>query len=338
MSYLRKADRRAGSWTDRGPARYDARVSTATSLDRPADFSGRRARYRVVRHPEHERLYHVAVDADVLRAFFAAWAHVDHQNLEYVPYMRFMLAKGLDELAGDGFGDTLRAIVRDRATGGFTIGAEGVTSDPDDFVKLGTAVSATLGPANFDAMSGTYYARFTVEHTDASDSYLRQAYRPLTLHTDGTFVDEPTDWLLMMKFAERNARGGETRLLHLDDWAELARYSEHPLAMRDLTYKAPASKNVSVPMKRRTFFDAGGRPGIRFIDQFVHPETIEEAAYLHDMLASAEADPATRAVPLPAGDLIVLANAFWLHGRAAFEPHPELHRELMRQRGRFSPR
>jgi protein CsiD len=91
-------------------------------------------------------------------------------------------------------------------------------------------------------------------------------------------------------------------------------------------------------MKRRTFFDAGGRPGIRFIDQFVHPETIEEAAYLHDMLASAEADPATRAVPLPVGDLIVLANAFWLHGRAAFEPHPELHRELMRQRGRFSPR
>jgi protein CsiD len=313
-------------------------VTTATSLARPADFSGRRSRYRVARHSEHNRLYHVAVDADVLRAFFAAWPHVDHQNLEYVPYMRFMLAKRLDELAGDGFGDTLRAIVRDRATGGFTIGVEGVTADPDDFVKFGTAISASLGPANFDAMSGTYYARFSVRHTDASDSYLRQAYRPLTLHTDGTFVDEPTDWLLMMKFAEQHARGGETRVLHLDDWAELARFSEHRLAARDLIYKAPASKNVSVPMKRRTFFDADGKPGIRFIDQFVHPESIEEAAYLHDMLASAEADPATKAIPLPAGDLIVLANAFWLHGRAAFEPHPELHRELMRQRGRFSPR
>jgi protein CsiD len=319
-------------------ARYDARVSTASPLDRWADFSGRRSRYHIARHPDHDRLYHVVVEAEVLRAFFAAWAHADHQNLEYVPYMRFMLAKTLDELAGDGFGDTLRAIVRDRATGGFTTGVEGVTSDPDDYVKFGTAIGATLGPANFDAMSSTYYARFSVKHTDASDSYLRQAYRPLTLHTDGTFVDEPTDWLLMMKFAERDARGGETRLLHLDDWAELARFSEHPLAAHEFTYKAPPSKNISVPMLRRTFFDAGGKPAIRFIDQFVHPETIEQAAYLHDMLASAEEDPATKAVPLPAGDAMVLNNAFWLHGRAAFEPHPELHRELMRQRGRFSPR
>ena len=43
----------------------------------------------------------------------------------------------------------------------------------------------------------------------------------LHLHTDGTFVDEPTDWLLMMKMIEQNARGGESRLLHLDDWKEL---------------------------------------------------------------------------------------------------------------------
>jgi glutarate dioxygenase len=313
-------------------------VTARTPLGRQSDFSGRRSRYRITRHLGHERLYHVALDGDVLRAFFAACAHVDHQNLEYVPYMRFMLAKTLDQLAGDGFGDTLRGIVRDRATGGFTIGAEGVTSEPDDFVKFGTAVGATLGPANFDAMSSTYYARFSVRHTDASDSYLRQAYRPLTLHTDGTFVDEPTDWLLMMKFAERNARGGETRVLHLDDWAELPRFSEHPLAAHGFTYKAPQSKNVSAPVERRTFFDASGKPGIRFIDQFVHPETIDEAAYLHDMLASAEGDPATRAVPLPVGDLIVLNNAFWLHGRAAFEAHPDLNRELMRQRGRFSPR
>ena len=38
---------------------------------------------------------------------------------------------------------------------------------------------------------------------------------------------------------------------------------------------------------------------------------------------------------LPVGSLVVLNNEFWLHGRAAFEKHPDLNRELLRQRGRF---
>ena len=50
-----------------------------------------------------------------------------------------------------------------------------------------------------------------------------------------------------------------------------------------------------------------------------------------------EAAAGTVAVPLPVGDLIVLNNTFWLHGRAAFERDPLLHRELLRQRGYFSP-
>ena len=54
----------------------------------------------------------------------------------------------------------------------------GLSSDSADFVKF-----------------GTYYARFLVKHTDTSDSYLRQAYRLFTMHTDGALVSEATDWL-----------------------------------------------------------------------------------------------------------------------------------------------
>jgi protein CsiD len=54
------------------------------------------------------------------------------------------------------------------------------------------------------------------------------------------------------------------------------------------------------------------------------------------MLTSMEASPATREVPVPVGDLVVLNNAFWMHGRAAFEPDVRLHRELMRIRGVFA--
>jgi glutarate dioxygenase len=293
--------------------------------------------YRVVRHPHHARLYHIDIEAVRLRAFFTAVKDIDVQNAEYVPYIRFILAKKLAECAGEGFQETVRAITHDRGSGGFTTGVNGTTTTHDDYVRFGTAVGHLLGPANFDAMSGTYYARFIVQHIDKSDSYLRQAYRNLTLHTDGTFVNDATDWLLMMKFEERNAVGGESRLVHLDDWEELSTYSKHPLASHKFTYRSPPSKNVSQTVQRQTFFNVDGKPGICFIDQFVYPETVEQASYLHDMLNSLERSPATKAIPLPVGDLIVLNNIFWMHGRAAFEPNPALYRELMRQRGLFSP-
>jgi len=126
-------------------------------------------------------------------------------------------------------------------------------------------------------MSGKYYATFLVKHTDNSDSYLRQAYRALTLHTDGTFVDEATDWQLMMKFAEENARGGESRLTHLDDWEDFDRFANDPLGARPIVYKAPGSKKVGEKVTHRTFFDNEYGRVISFIDQFACPQTIEEA-------------------------------------------------------------
>ena len=64
-------------------------------------------------------------------------------------------------------------------------------------------------------MAGKYYARFHVKHEDKSDSYLRKAYTNMDLHTDGTYVKEKTDWLLMSKLEEKNVEGGETAMLHL---------------------------------------------------------------------------------------------------------------------------
>jgi glutarate dioxygenase len=286
-------------------------------------------------HPAHSRLRRVSVDPAALQAFFRLSARIDVRSLEYVPFMRFVLAESLAACVGALIGPVLRALVADRATGGFTLGVEEATSDHDDFVKLATAVAHLIGPANHDSMSGKFYARFIVQHTDASDSYLRQAYRLFTLHTDGTFVDEATDWLLMMKFTEQCAIGGESRLLHLDDWQERDLYSTHPLARTPIRYKAPASKQVENDVVRPTFFDSDHGLSISFIDQFAQPRSLEEARYLCDMSASMENSAATCVMPLPVGDLVVLNNYFWLHGRAAFEKSERLHRELLRIRGMF---
>ncbi|MGF6408692.1 glutarate dioxygenase GlaH [Paraburkholderia sp. MM5482-R1] len=292
--------------------------------------------YTVGQNPNHARIRHIEIDTRVLERFFEEVKDVNSQNLEYVPYMRFILAGKLEQMLGTGFRETVRGILRDRNSGGLTVGVQGVTDCAEDYVKFGTAIAHLVGPANHDAMSGTYYARFLVKDTDNSDSYLRQAYRLFTLHTDGTFVDEPTDWLLMMKFSERNAIGGESRLLHLDDWAQLEEFSTHPLASYKFTYKSPPSKNLAQEVERRTFFKVDGKPAICFIDQFAQPESIEHARYLHRLSDSMEASKGTAAIPLPTGDLVMLNNLFWLHGRAPFEKNPDLHRELMRIRGEFA--
>lgn len=294
------------------------------------------SRFRLSAHPDHHRLVHVTVGQDALLRFLDDVRKVDVQNLEYVPFMRYELASALARHLGEDFATTINRIVKDRRHGGFTVGLQGLTENADDFVRFGTAIGHLLGPGNHDAMSGTYYARFVVRHTDDSDSYLRQAYRLFTMHTDGTFVTEATDWLLMMKFAERNAVGGESRFLHLDDWEELDRFVSHRLGTQPFLYKAPGSKNVSDRVERPVFFQNEFGLSMSFIDQFVQPRNREEAAFLNDLSTSMENSPGTKEVSLPVGDLVVLNNYFYVHGRAPFEKNEALFRELMRQRGTFA--
>ncbi|WP_322062024.1 carbon starvation induced protein CsiD [Paraburkholderia sp. J63] len=90
-------------------------------------------------------------------------------------------------------------------------------------------------------------------------SCLRQAYRQFALDTDGTFVDDATDWLLMMKFAEVNGSGGESRLMHIDDRAERDQFVADPLGAKPFVYKAPASENVEQRIERPAFFTASIR-------------------------------------------------------------------------------
>lgn len=300
-------------------------------------FVTKESGYEVKVHPQSNRLYHIEINKEAIAQFLSTVRekNISVQSLEYTPYQRLIVSAILLDCVGEQFGEILRGIIHDRESGGFTLGLEGVTEDTDEYVIFATAITHLIGLPNHDAMSGKYYARFTVKHTDNSDSYLRQAYRLFTLHTDGTFVDEATDWLLMMKMVEENAVGGESRLLHLDDWNELDRFTSDPLGGYKFTYKAPASKNVDDEVERATFFKQNDKPCISFIDQFAYPETIEQAQYLRDLSHSMENDESVIELELPVGDLVVLNNLFWLHGRAAFERNENLNRELMRQRGRF---
>ena len=174
----------------------------------------------ITEHKSSKRIINIQIEDEILDKLIFPFNKFDITALEYKPFTRFTIAKSLDDLTSNKLNKLLNSIVRDRNTGCFIIGPKNLNSKINDIflVKLSTAISHLIGIPNDDAMAGKYYARFHVKHEDNSDSYLRKAYTNMDLHTDGTYVKEITDWLLMTKVEEKNVEGGETAMLHLDDW------------------------------------------------------------------------------------------------------------------------
>ena len=185
-------------------------------------------------------------------------------------------------------------------------------------------------------MSGKYYARFFVKHEDESDSYLRKAYINMDLHTDGTYVNQITDWILMTKIEEKNVKGGETALLHLDDLENLKELSEDPLGRQNFIWGSPKSKKVDYKVEHPVFKkDEKGNINISYIDQFPEPQNIDQGTFLQRLSDALEESDNKIMTELPIGSTVVCNNHFWLHGRKPFKINKNLSRELLRIRGSF---
>ena len=259
-------------------------------------------------------------------------------SLEYKPFSRFTLAKSLDEVFENKLGKALVKILNDRETGTIIIEPEisNKKFDKDFLVKLSTGFAYLVGNPNFDSMTDKYYARFYVKHQDASDSYLRKAYTNLDLHTDGTYVKEKTDWLIMTKMEEQGVSGGESVILHLDDWEHLDELSKNPVGQQDFIWGSPKSKNVEYKVEHPVFKkDKNGKPIISYIDQFPEPKNMEQGLFLQRLSDCLEESKNKIELPLPVGSTIFSNNYFWLHGRKPFKENTKLSRELLRIRGTF---
>jgi len=259
-------------------------------------------------------------------------------SLEYKPFSRFSLAKSLDEVFENKLSSTLVKILNDRNTGTVIVEPEVSNKrfDKEFLVKLSTGLSYLIGNPNFDSMSGKYYARFTVKHEDNSDSYLRKAYTNLDLHTDGTYVNEKTDWLIMTKLEEQNVSDGESVILHLDDWEHLEEMSKNPTGQEDFAWGSPKSKNIDYKVEHPVFNkDKNGKPVISYIDQFPEPKNMKQGLFLQRLSDCLEESKNKVIFPLSVGSTILSNNYFWLHGRKAFKENTGLSRELLRIRGTF---
>ncbi len=294
--------------------------------------------FEIYENKQSLRIINIDIRDEVLNKLIFPFNKFDITALEYKPFTRFTIAKSLDDLSNNKLSKLINKIIRDRNTGCFIIKPKNLISKIDDsfLVKLSTAVAHLIGNPNHDAMAGKYYARFHVKHEDKSDSYLRKAYKNMDLHTDGTYVKEKTDWLLMSKIEEKNVEGGETAMLHLDDWEHCDELFNDPVGKEDFLWGSPKSKNIDYKVEHPVFSsDKDGRAQISYIDQFPEPKNMQQGTFLQKLSDSLEESNKKIITKLPVGSSVVANNYFWLHGRKAFKEHKDLSRELLRIRGSF---
>ena len=289
-------------------------------------------------HKQSKRIINIQIEDEILEKLIFPFNKFDITALEYKPFTRFTIAKSLDDLTSNKLASIMNSIIRDRNTGCFIISPKNINSKINDtfLVKLSTAIAHLVGNPNHDSMSGKYYARFFVKHEDKSDSYLRKAYTNMDLHTDGTYVKDVTDWLLMSKIEEKNVEGGETTMLHLDDWEHCEGLFNDPVGKQNFTWGSPKSKNVDYKIEHPVFStDKEGRPEISYIDQFPEPKNMAQGNFLQKLSDGLEESKNKVVTKLIVGATIVANNYFWLHGRKPFKENKDLTRELLRIRGSF---
>ena len=300
--------------------------------------------FKVSQYKKNQRLQVITLSQKTVQTFSEKISQYNVQSIEYKPFLRFYIANSLNQATKNTLGNYLLKTIKDRSTGAVLLECESMDDsslngiDFIDFnILLSTAVSHLIGVPNLDSMSGKFYARFSVKNEDNSDSYLRQAHRRMELHNDGTYVKELTDWVIMQKMLEVNVEGGDSLLLHVDDWQDLDKFYQHPLAKEDLQWGSPTSKNVGYKTYHPIFLDeqVEGQPRMSFIDQFVEPLNMDQGLYLYEMGESLESEANTFNVKLLEGSILIINNYIWLHGRDKFIAHKNLHRELLRQRGVF---
>ena len=292
----------------------------------------------IQKHDKSNRIIKISLENEIIDKLIFPFNKFDLTALELKPFTRFTLAKSLDDLTNNKLSELMNSIIRDRSTGCFIIGPKNITTKINDIflVKLSTAIAHLIGVPNHDAMTGKYYARFHVKHEDTSDSYLRKAYRNMDLHTDGTYVKDVTDWLIMTKIDEQNVEGGETAMLHLDDWEHCFDLYNDPVGKQKFVWGSPKSKNIDYKVEHPVFSSDGeGRPTISYIDQFPEPQNMEQGNFLQRLSDGLEESKNKIITKLPVGYSVIANNYFWLHGRKPFKENKELSRELLRIRGSF---
>lgn len=288
---------------------------------------------------QSERIDIVYLQPGLVNQYLEVVSTISLADIDYIPYFRFLMAKEFESLFH--LQAKLVRALEDYEQGGIMIHCGSLNES--SAIKISTAVSYLLGHPNIDPLSGKHYAIFTVKHTDTQVPSLLRPYEPFKMHTDGAYMKKVPDWISFMKIDESASVGGRTRLLHVADWEEYEQiYRELDEKQFKLFSNPTSSKTLSrYSCDNEDMVDAmlldrrNERKSIRFVDRFIHPQTIEEAEQIYQLQQSLERSRHVFEMDIPIGSILLINNHYWLHGRMEFQKSTDLSRTLMRQRGSF---
>jgi CsiD. len=289
------------------------------------------------------RIKHYEFSPQQVSKFLQRGASTTVNDLHFVPYKRYLLAGYLlDELGEDVVAD-FTSCLQDYATGCALLDF-GAALSKEDSIKVATAVSHLVAEPAIQGPGGSYYGITRIVDDDNPTFKLLYPYADFSLHSDGVFADNPVDWLMMMKLRECNVVGGRSRLLHMADWDDYEHFHNDPdnqvvrhgLLEKDGRYDVFRRFSSLEPSLSPILYKQAGRRQVKFVDQYVIPNTIAQARFIASFQAALETSRQVTEIALAPGSMIILNNHFWMHGRSAFERHPHLEREQLRQYGVFS--
>ena len=250
---------------------------------------------------------------------------------------------------GEIFAGELAAAVRNRQTGAVRIGICREYTDEQQAARFGAAVACVCGTPYAPPHAASLTAANLLQHVEAAAPGTRTPYRVDPMHTDTHgFDDLHEDFILVMCQIKFCAEGGASRLLHLDDWAELQQFVDSPAAAGAVRYAfgqtgairsehfARLTSFEGIDIRHRAlFWMQDGRPCINLTRGYMHPESGEQAAFIDSVCASADAATHQVEFELGRGDMYLINNCFWLHGRKPIERNEKLYRRLFQFRGQL---
>src|SRR5690606_35019750 len=282
------------------------------------------------------RAWHFQFDCGYTRDFIEASKEIEIPDLSFIPYKRYLLSKIFMDIFGYSFSVRLLEILRDYQSGCIFLHF-GEQVAKDDCIRLSTAISHQISRPSASDSNGLFYAIIKIVDDNKTEMKLYEPYKDFPLHTDGVFKDNPVDWLLMMKVSEFSASGGESRLLHIEDWEEWDSFYNRPenqkqymhgLIEKDKRYESFRKISSLEPSFSQILSIRDAKKNVKFVDQYVVPSTTQEATFIHELQESIEKSRGIVNTRLPVGSMILLNNNFWMHGRTKFQENPNLHREL----------
>ena len=88
----------------------------------------------------------------------------------------------------------------------------------------------------------------------------------------------------MTKMEETNVIGGESVLLHLDDWEHCEEFSSNPVGKQNFIWGSPKSKNIDYKIEHPVFSsDKNGKPTIYILINFPEPKNMEQGLFLQKL-------------------------------------------------------